>query len=276
MTLKLTKKNLSPCLNKELLHDKKINIRIEPIFTLTLKNTFKIYGFELLFTKKYGERTLNGYSVEEFFKKISPKEDFQIFLEHLKNLVMLHEKICKLFCKKKHCSKVFFINLTAKTWISFNIEILERCQKIFEKTGFSINIEITEFQNLLKEEKKKFLQVYFQNKEKEKRRLKENIINISIDDFGKGFSNFELVNHLKPEYVKIDLSYIPPRLATDIAFYFIQNYLVKKGIIFEKIETIEQLNEILACFPFHFKSSHFKTFSHIKLPFFFQGFLFYR
>lgn len=173
----------------------------EPIKNLKNKTT---YAYELL----YRGTDLNR---ELLFQNIPEELDFEIF-----------KKAILWLKNNQNSHNLYFVNIKPNTLAKKAYEII----KMIHELPCQIVIEIRE-DEIDKENEKTIIEI-------------RKDIALSLDDFGKGHSNFDRLIHLNPDFTKIDMHLFKK---TNKSSLLLLTESIKKAtnttIIAEKIETQE-------------------------------------
>lgn len=173
----------------------------KPIKKLKNKTT---YAYELL----YRGTDLNR---ELLFQNMSEELDFEIF-----------KKAILWLKNNQNSHNLYFVNIKPNTLAKKAYEII----KIIHNLPYQIVIEIRE-DEIAKENEKIITEI-------------RKDIALSLDDFGKGYSNFDRLLHLNPDFVKIDMHLF--KKTNKSSFLFLIESIrkaINTTIIAEKIETQE-------------------------------------
>ncbi len=161
---------------------------LQPIIDL---DTNEIYGFEALLR------------AEDSFKEISPAVLFQTAIDTgMQSLLDKRARQCAVQAKAKHLPKgtKVFINFLPSTiynpyyCLQHTFQLIEQYE--LDPADFVFEVveteKVTDLSHL-----KKILQTY-----------KEAGMKVALDDVGAGFSTLEMLQDLKPDFVKVDRHYI--------------------------------------------------------------------
>lgn len=168
-----------------------------------LSKNMELYGVEVLNTYVYKNR-------EEFFRKLSPSHDFSLFRRHLEVLKVMGNG--EVF---------FFLNLKPSTLIAH----LKELESLL-KENLRVVIELTE-EPLSKEQERLLLEA-----------RKTLPCLICLDDFGSGASNYDRLNLLLPDFVKVDMQVVK-RHAFEHVVSGLKKALGNVKVIAEKVETYQ-------------------------------------
>ena len=199
--------------------------------------TNKYDGVEALL--RWHNGTLGNISPVEFINVI----ENSFFINRLS--IMIVEKVIKDFTPYIEFLRPDFkisVNLTSFDFL--NEDIIYQLVNLIEKSEIpthNFNFEITESGYLENQDKTNTIIDFLHTKQ----------IMVSIDDFGTGFSTFEILKNLHVDKVKIDRSFIKDYPETDNGDIFktISN-LVKTlnfGLLVEGTETKEQVDFAVKC-----------------------------
>jgi diguanylate cyclase (GGDEF)-like protein len=143
--------------------------------------------------------TLMRIQKEGVDEKLSPASFLEIAMKTRLYEELSYIVIVSTLQKMKDCTCVLSLNLTYND--IKNIHLVEKLNNFFKEyptVGSRVIFEITEDQAIENyDDVKQFI-----------KKFREYKIRIAIDDFGSGFSNFEYILEIEPDYIKIDGSLV--------------------------------------------------------------------
>jgi PAS domain S-box-containing protein len=199
--------------------------------------TNKYDGVEALL--RWHNGTLGNISPVEFINVI----ENSFFINRLS--IMIVEKVIKDFTPYiEYLRPDFKISINLTSFDFLNEDIIYQLVNLIEKSEIpthNFTFEITESGYLENQEKTNTIIDFLHTKQ----------ILVSIDDFGTGFSTFEILKTLHVDKVKIDRSFIKDYPETDNGDIFktISNLVktLKFGLLVEGTETKEQVDFAVKC-----------------------------
>ena len=174
---------------------------------------FERVGQEVLLDEKGFELLAGDGKKEKLFEGLDEDIDFSLFLHHVN------------FVREKGFSGYTFVNLKPSTLIKYSREIMKVIRG-------KVVVEIRED--------------HVGDRELEEiKRMRENFpFLLSLDDFGKKSSNLDRVLHLKPNFIKVDVSLFESRLDFLNFVNFLSSYSGGAVLIAERVETKEQFKMV--------------------------------
>lgn len=201
---------------------------IQPVFDL---NSGICVGGELLLRWRIGEKTINPIETFEIIKKTGTLKPVTFYL--IKLYISSLTRLIKHGFEGQLAFNLSPHQLEIDGVASLLIELI-KATNIKPET---VVIEVTEDENLTK----------FEQARKSISLLKEYGCNVSLDDFGSGFANFQLIDSQLYTCIKVDKSHTANLQSSSISRTIISSALsianaAGVNCILEGIETIEQRN----------------------------------
>ena len=214
--------------------EEQIQIVIQP--KISIKDNEKPFGGEVLARWKHPKY---GYiSPLEFI----PLVEHEGLMDKFTDLIIRYtENVIKTYNMENKRNIELAVNISASSLVTGYINQILTQNKIFGENNSLVKVELELTENILFElndESKKFIN-----------ELKRAGYKIAIDDFGTGFSNFEYLQELEIDILKIDKRFISKMLEYEKS-ELVVNAIIKMAhtlgvkVVAEGVETVEQKNRL--------------------------------